>query len=191
MSTKIVILDFDGTLVDSMPAYVSIMKRILDENNISYDKDLIKIITPLGFIKTAEYFSKELGLNVPIEELISTMGKMAINEYTYNIPAKSNVQMVLKKLKEEGVSLNVLTASPHLTLDPCLKRLGIYELFDNVWSCDDFNTTKADPEIYRMVAKKLGKNVEDVLFFDDNYGVYLSNDLNNSISKSKISSKPM
>ena len=166
---KTYLFDFDGTLVDSMPAYVSIMKRILDENNISYDKDLIKIITPLGFIKTAEYFSKELGLNVPIEELISTMGKMAINEYTYNIPAKSNVEMVLKKLKEEGVSLNVLTASPHLTLDPCLKRLGIYELFDNVWSCDDFNTTKADPEIYRMAAKKLGKNVEDVLFFDDNY----------------------
>ena len=67
------------------------------------------------------------------------------------------------------MSLNVLTASPHITLDPCLKRIGIYDLFDNVWSCDDFSTTKADPEIYKMAAERMGEGVEDILFLDDNY----------------------
>jgi FMN phosphatase YigB (HAD superfamily) len=62
----------------------------------------------------------------------------------------------------------VLTASPHISLDPCLKRLGIFDVFDNVWSCDDFNTTKADPEIYKMVARRLNKNVSEILFLDDN-----------------------
>ena len=92
-----------------------------------------------------------------------------IEEYFYRIPAKNNVISTLKQLKEQGASLNVLTASPHITLDACLKRLGIFDLFDNVWSCDDFSTTKADPEIYKAVAKKLGVLVEDVLFLDDNY----------------------
>ena len=90
------------------------------------------------------------------------------DEYFYNIPAKSNVVKTLKKLKENGASLNVLTASPHVTLDACLKRLGIFDLFNNVWSCDDFNTTKANPEIYKMVAKELNVKVSDVLFLDDN-----------------------
>ena len=80
-----------------------------------------------------------------------------------------NVIEVLDYLKKQGASLNVLTASPHITLDPCLKRLGIYDLFDNVWSCDDFNTTKADPEIYIKAAEKIGKNIGDILFLDDNY----------------------
>ena len=71
--------------------------------------------------------------------------------------------------KEQGAGLNVLTASPHITLDACLKRLGIFDLFDNVWSCDDFKTTKADPEIYRQAAARLGKTVDQVLFLDDNY----------------------
>jgi HAD superfamily hydrolase (TIGR01509 family) len=53
-------------------------------------------------------------------------------------------------------------------LDPCLKRLGLFELFDNVWSCDDFGTTKADPEIYRMAADKIGRAVGDMIFVDDN-----------------------
>ena len=55
-------------------------------------------------------------------------------------------------------------------LDPCLLRLGLYDLFDNVWSCDDFSTTKSDPEIYRMAAARLGRAVEEVTFLDDNPG---------------------
>lgn len=164
---KTYLFDFDGTLVDSMPTYIAAMLRIVDENNISYDEDLIKIITPLGVVGTAEYFI-ELGLDMPKEEIIDLMKQYMLDGYFYHIPAKENVISVLKQLKEQGASLNVLTASPHITLDACLKRLGIYDLFENVWSCNDFDTTKADPNIYRMVAERLGEKVENILFLDDN-----------------------
>jgi HAD superfamily hydrolase (TIGR01509 family) len=162
------LFDFDGTLVDSMPVYVSSMLRILDENNIPYEKDIVKIITPLGLIGAAEYYIT-LGLNKPKDVLVSTMKAYMQEEYSYRIPAKSNVIAVLQELKAQGANLNVLTASPHATLDVCLKRLGIYDLFNNVWSCDDFNTTKSDPEIYKMAARRIGESVENILFLDDNY----------------------
>ena len=162
------LFDFDGTLVDSMPAYVSLMLRILDENNITYGDDIVKIITPLGYKGTAEYFIK-LGIPKTCEELIDLMNQYAYNEYLCNIPAKENVIDVLRKLKENGADLNVLTASPHRVLDPCLKRLGIYDLFTNVWSCEDFFTTKSDPEIYVKAAEKIGKSIDEILFLDDNY----------------------
>jgi HAD superfamily hydrolase (TIGR01509 family) len=75
---------------------------------------------------------------------------------------------VLQALKEKGAKLNVLTASPHITLDACLKRLGMWELFDHIWSCDDFETTKADQQIYVKAAEKMHTSVENVLFLDDN-----------------------
>ena len=81
---------------------------------------------------------------------------------------------MLRELKENGASLNVLTASPHITLDACLKRLGLWELFDNVWSCDDFNTTKADPQIYVRAAKKMNTTADKVLFLDDNLNADLT-----------------
>ena len=167
MKNKVYLFDFDGTLVDSMPAYVGVMTRILYENNISYDESIIKIITPLGFEGTAAYF-QEIGIKKTKEELGAQMKKYAYDEYAYNIPAKKNVVEVLGELKKRGASLNVLTASPHVTLDPCLKRIGIYDIFDNVWSCDDFHTTKADPEIYKKAADALGVDVGDILFLDDN-----------------------
>lgn len=165
---KTYLFDFDGTLVDSMPTYVSAMLRILDENNISYEKEIVKIITPLGVMGTAEYFM-DMGVNMPKEQIVSIMKEYMMEAYFYHIPAKNHVISVLKKLKENGCNLNVLTASPHLTLDACLKRLGIYDLFTNVWSCDDFNTTKADPNIYKMAADRIGESVEDILFLDDNF----------------------
>lgn len=162
------LFDFDGTLVDSMPAFISVMLRILDENGISYGSDIVKIITPLGYVGTAKYF-KGMGLDREVDEIVSTMNEYAYIQYRDNIQAKEYVIEVLKKLKDEGASLNVLTASPHLALDVCLKRLGIFDLFDNVWSCDDFSTTKADVNIYKMAAERIGVSVEDVLFLDDNY----------------------
>ena len=165
---KTYLFDFDGTLVNSMPTFVKVMLRILNENNISYGDDIIKIITPLGLKGTAEYFIS-LGLNKSVEEIGKTMYEYFYYEYAHTIPAKENVIDTLKELKAQGHSLNVLTASPHLTLDACLKRLDMFDLFDNVWSCDDFNTSKSNPEIYTAVAEKLGVKVEDVLFLDDNY----------------------
>lgn len=171
---KAYLFDFDGTLVDSMPTFVSAMLRILDENRIHYDNGIIKIITPLGLNGTAEYYINQLGVKMSKEQLMSVMKEYMLDAYFHTIPAKKNVPEVLKALKAQGASLNVLTASPHITLDACLKRLSLWALFDNVWSCDDFNTTKADPQIYVLAAKRLNRSVEEVLFLDDNLNADLT-----------------
>lgn len=165
---KTYLFDFDGTLVDSMPSFIAGVLKELDKNNCKYNDDIIKTITPLGLIGTADYFIKAFGLDIGTEELVQAFKTNMTNDYFYSIPAKSNVVKVLKELKENGSSLNVLTASPHITLDACLKRLEIFDLFDNVWSCEDFSTTKADPEIYKSVAEKLSVNISDIMFLDDN-----------------------
>ena len=164
---KTYLFDFDGTLVDSMPTCAGVMKRILDETKTPYGSDIVKIITPLGYIGTANYYVK-MGVPLSFDEIVERLGRYMIKEYSERVPAKSNVIKTLKILKERGDSLNVLTASPHVTLDPCLKRLGIFDIFDNVWSCNDFSTTKADLEIYRLVAKALKKPAEEIIFLDDN-----------------------
>lgn len=171
---KAYLFDFDGTLVDSMPTFVSAMLRILDEHGICYDSNIIKIITPLGLNGTAEYYIDQMGVPLQKEQLIGIMKDYMMDAYFHTIPAKANVPQVLRELKSRGASLNVLTASPHITLDACLTRLGLWDLFDNVWSCDDFNTTKADPLIYVRAAERLNTSVENVLFLDDNLSADLT-----------------
>ena len=39
-----------------------------------------------------------------------------------------------------------------------------------MWCCEDFGTTKSDPQIYVEAAKRIGRPVEDIWFLDDNPG---------------------
>ena len=162
------LFDFDGTLVDSMDTYASVMLTILDKNGIKHEKDIVKVITPLGYLGTANHFIS-MGVKASVLQLVCEMKAGMVYEYTYNVGEKPNVISTLLALKARGDSLNILTASPHEVLDPCLKRLGIFDIFDNVWSCDDFETTKANPEIYKMAAEKMGVAVGDAIFLDDNF----------------------
>ena len=167
MSTYL--FDFDGTLVDSMPVYAAMMLRILEEKGVKHGDDIIKVITPLGYRGTAEYFIEALGMDMAEDALVALMMARAVKAYTFDVQAKAHVIEVLHALRARGDDLHVLTASPHAMLDPCLMRLGVYDLFDNVWSCEDFGTTKADPQIYHMAAERIGKPVEEIWFLDDNY----------------------
>ena len=168
MKHSVCIFDFDGTLVDSMPTWSEKMLNILRTTGTPYPADVIKYITTLGDIGTAKYFRDELHVPLTTDEMFARMDEYALPKYRDVIPLKEGVREYLTMLRENGCSLHVLTASPHKMVDPCLKRLGIADWFDHIWSCDDFGMTKSDPEIYREAVRKIGADIGDAVFFDDN-----------------------
>ncbi len=164
------LFDFDGTLVDSMPYWSEKMINILKKSNTDYPDDIIKTIATLGDKGAAQYFKDVLDVSFSLDEMFTMMDEYALPKYRDEIILKEGVFEYLSHLKDNGCSLNILTASPHKMLDPCLRRNGIYDMFDNVWSTDDFSMTKVNPEIYKEAAKRLGTKVDAVAFFDDNIG---------------------
>lgn len=167
---KKLIFDFDGTLVDSMQGWADFIFDHLDNLHISYPDDIIKIVSPLGTRGAANYLI-DLGVDSTVDDLLELMDSFALDEYTYRVPAKAHVIDKLKELKNAGYSLNILTACNHNLLDPCLKRLGIYDAFDNIWSCEeDLSMSKKEVELYTLVSKKLDSVCENCVFFDDNIG---------------------
>ena len=161
------LFDFDGTLVDSMPSFFAGIFQLMDAHGLAYGDDFVRETTPLGLDGIAEYL---INMGIPMDKkaIRAAIQENIAEAYFHRIPAKPHVISALQALKDRGISLNVLTASPHVTLDACLKRLGMYDLFDNIWSCDDFGITKSNPAIYEQAAVRLGVGVEKVLFFDDN-----------------------
>ena len=157
MEQKTYLFDFDGTLVDSMPYWSEKMLNILREFRIPYPDNIIKIIAPLGDVGTAEYFRDTLGVPLTVEEMIERMDAYALDKYSNTIELKAGVYDYLQALKSAGCSINIL------------KRTGIYDLFDHIWSTEDCGKTKRDVTLFTDAAAILGRDVADVAFFDDNF----------------------
>ena len=168
---KVYIFDLDGTLVDSMPVGIGIVLGFLDERGISYPDDIVTTLTPLGYKGSAKYIADHLTGGYQVEQIYEYFKAETLRAYGETIPLKANVKETLEGLKERGYRLNVLTASPQLLTDICTKRLGVYDLFENVWSIEAFGLSKADEGIYLEAAKRLGVSPEECIMADDNLNV--------------------
>ena len=169
--SKIYIFDLDGTLVDSMPIAFNIVLDFLIERNISYPDNFVKILTPLGFRGIARYYAEAMGVQLSSEEIYACFEQSLQNAYEKKIALKPNVKTTLERLRARGDRLNVLTASPHAFTDACLKNNGVYDLFENVWSSEDFGCLKSNPKIYHMAAERLNTSVGKCIMTDDNLQV--------------------
>lgn len=167
MEKQYFLFDFDGVLVDSMETWAGVHINALKRAGIAVPENFVETITPLGNIKASKY-TIDLGLDITLEEYLENISKELYFEYTTNIKLKPFVKEYLTALKQKGAGLCVLTASPHLYVDDCLKKHGIFDLFDFVWTVDDLKLTKAQPEIFALAAEKLGADVKDCTMFDDN-----------------------
>ena len=166
---KYAIFDLDGTLVDSMPVWDRMILDILDKYGVSYPDNILEILTPLGTIAGAEYLIK-LGLDMTVEEIRQAEAAYIVKPYRESIPLKKGVMEYLRSLKDRGVKMCVLTASPHAFIDPCLKRLGIWDYFEYIVSTDDIGVTKSDTRAFEIMLEKLGAKPHETVMFDDNLG---------------------
>lgn len=164
---KVYVFDLDGTLVDSMPYFTKGILSILDDAGIQYGSEMINVVTPLGYTKSAELYVT-MGVEQTVSEIVSTIEKRLVCEYSENVKLKPGVCDYLKQLYSDGARLFVLTASPHIVTDICLKNNGVFDLFEKVWSVEDFGMSKSELKLFEIVAETIGCEASEVNYFDDN-----------------------
>ena len=161
------IFDFDGTLVDSMDPAIDALLGFLREKGVDYPDDIVSIMLPLGYKGIAKYFVEEFGVGTDVDDVFAQLIARLVHVYAYTVGANEGVDPLLHRLKEEGGKVYLLTGSPKDFFEPCLKRLGLYNLFDGCWSVAEFGLTKADEGLYRAVSRRIGIEVADCVVIDD------------------------
>ena len=169
--SRIWLFDLDGTLIDSMPTGVDIVLQFLRERGVSYPDDFIETITPLGYKGIAKYYAENMGIPMTADEIFAVFQEKTLQAYSMVIPLKQGVKKTLETLKAKGDRLFVLTASPNALIELSLKRLGVFDLFEETWSVEQFSWTKANKELFYEIAKRLGVSTSDCIMVDDNYNV--------------------
>lgn len=168
MERPVYMFDLDGTLIDSMPHFSRTILSPLDDAGMAYPPELIKTLTALGYEGSARYYVEQMGLDTTVEELVTLIRARMYDAYANVITLKEGVGDYLRAIHAAGARLFVLTASPHLVTDACMKHNGIWALFEQVWSVEDFGLNKSDTRIFCEAAARCGVAVGDVHYFDDN-----------------------
>ena len=158
----------DGTLIDSMqPAWDKVILKYLHDRGISYPKNIIIDIVTKGFMGIAKYYVEQLGVEATAQELYDYFMEALEPMYQNEFPSKVGAMEAIQRLKEKGCVVNVISGSPLRFVIPCLKRLELYELFDNVFSLEDFKLTKSDRDLFVKLAEKMQAKPEDCIAIDD------------------------
>ena len=182
---KCAIFDKDGTLIDFEAFWIPVARKAIDEICKPYKmdtqmrKDVLKsigigetvnILGPLCYgtytdIANAIYNTLLLG-NVKCEKeyllnITHDAFSNALNEGTLK-PTSKNLKATLKKLKDSGTLLVVVTADTYDMTKYCLEKIEIFDLFDEILTDDGIHPLKPDPYYIEYLKDKYGLKKEDM-----------------------------
>ena len=162
-----VIFDLDGTLIDSMWMWKQIDIDYLARHGHPLPEDLQDCIEGMSFSETAVYFKERFGLKDSLDIIKDDWNRMAYDIYVNEVPLKPGVLEFLQYLKKQGIRTGIATSNSKELLMAVLESLGIAEYFDELHTSCEVEKGKPAPDIYLLVAEKLGVKPENCLVFED------------------------
>ncbi len=168
MKYKLVIFDWDGTLMDSTAHIVQAVQNVAIEQKLPIpDKQQIKGGIGLSSDTQIDRLFPDLKTQ---EERLCLMDKVRqqfskeVNESTQLFPY---VLETLTKLYDEGLWLAVATSAPRRSLEQMLNAVpNLKDLF-LITRCGDEALGKPNPQMLEMILNEVGLNTSEALMVGD------------------------
>ena len=162
-----VIFDLDGTLVDSMWMWKAIDIEYLGRYGLSCPDDLQRAIEGMSFSETAAYFKERFHLADSLEAIKAAWVQMSLEKYQKEVPLKPGAREFLNFLSGQGVKMGIATSNGQAMVDAVLDALDIRKYFQVVATACEAAAGKPAPDIYLLVAERLGVAPEKCAVFED------------------------
>ena len=148
------VVDFDGTIVDTMEMWVHICPNFIKSLNKQPEADIYKKITSKTNVEIAKFVRDEYFPEYSYEEIVVKFFEFIKSEYIKQ-DIKPNAIKLLKDLNTQGkVVLYSATASN--VLDVLLDKFDLKQYFQGIYSGSDLGLTKRDGSGYLEVIKMCG-----------------------------------
>ena len=167
-----VILDVDGTLVDSNDAHAAAWVDAFTEAGVTVDPDRVRRAIGMGGDKLLPYvsgFSESSSTGKRISERRAEIFKA---RYLPSLRGFPRVRDLVHRLLDDGFRLAVASSAKEDELGPLLERADIAELVRVRTSSDDAEQSKPDPDIVVAAIARAGAGRgETVMIGDTPYDV--------------------
>ena len=162
-----VILDLDGTLIDSMSIWHEIDIAFFAENGLELPDGISEQVAKMSIDEWASFFVKHYVPALTEAQVIARIEEMAAEYYRDRIPMKPYVTEFLDALDAASIPYGICTATYRSSANAVLTRLNLLDRMQFVLTGEDFPEGKTQPRIYLSAAKRLGAPPEEVLVVED------------------------
>lgn len=167
MRLKCAIFDFDGTLFDSMYIWDMVgevyLRSLGKEPKLSMRED----IRALSLYQSACYFKKEYAIDLSVEEIMAGINHTVENFYLHEVQPKEGVVEFLNRMKRQGISTCIATASEYYQIEAALQRCQMEHLFDAIFTCTEVGHGKDEPVIFRKAMEYFDAERNNTIIFED------------------------
>ena len=148
-SLRGVLLDVDGTLIDSNDAHTRSWLETLAEFGYARSYEQVRPLIGEGGDKLVRELT---GLDVQQgkgKQLTERRAALFHEKYLPTLHAFSGAHDLVARLRAEGLRLVVATSAKEQEMEALLEQAGLPELIDRSTSSDDAGRSKPDPDIVR------------------------------------------
>lgn len=163
------IFDMDGVLLDSMPMWDHAGEIYLSGLGIEAEPDLEKVLFTLTMAKGAEYIQEHYHVELSVDEIVAGINETVRRFYADEVQPKAGTAELLYLLKRYKVPVTVATSTDRVHVEAALKRLGLSDFVDRIFTCSEVGAGKVKPLIYRKAAEFMGSGAADTFVFEDAY----------------------
>lgn len=167
MNITAAIFDFDGTLFDSMPAWVGIREAFFASIGIQMTDDDREFFRGKFTSEALPLAIDRFGLKMPYAELLSAFFDFLTQRYLKMAVPKNDIIPFLEKLQAKGVKMGIATASGEPAVIAALEKFGMRHYFQEIYSTYTVGVAKTESKVYDVVREKLGTEKETSWIFED------------------------
>ena len=161
-------MDMDGTIIDSMPYWNRLSPDYLNSRGIEGDfDDLMAQIKTMIMPEACAFLKKQFNLPEEPQQIQEQLADVMRGHYERDIPLKKGVRESLEKMRENGATLCIVSATASPLVRLCLKRLGIWDLFSFALSCEEVGCGKDRPDAFLEAARRMGARPEETAVYED------------------------
>lgn len=165
---KGIILDLDGTILDSSWVWDKVDIKFLGDRGYDVPADYVEAISPMGAEKAAVYTIERFGLhNEKPMDLVREWFAMAKKEYHDRVVCKPYAKNFIRKMYEKGMKLAVATSSDRELFIPTLERENILQYFQSIVTVDEVERGKEFPDIYVEASRRITVPTKQCVVFED------------------------
>ncbi len=164
---KAVLLDFDGTVVNSLASLYDIYDNFLKKQGYEGTKTEFEELNGPALSEIIPILIKRYSLTESVEELLPVYQALLQQYYQEIAQPFAGALEFIKTVKQTHRKLLLVTSAPEQLVYPFLKRLNLTACFDALITSEGLKKSKPHPAIYQLALQQAKVEPREALAIED------------------------